>query len=67
MTREEYIEYREKFLEFDDEFIKNMEQKRLKNGINKPKEYLTINEFVPIKQVMENIINKKKKRIRKKD
>ncbi|MHA1112259.1 MAG: hypothetical protein ACTSRE_14225 [Promethearchaeota archaeon] len=61
MTKEEYIEYREKFLEFDETFIKEMERKRLKEQKNTPKEYLAINELIPIKIVMEHILEKRKK------
>ena len=61
MTKEEYIKYREKFLEFDEAFIKEMERKRQKEPTNTPKEYLAINELVPIKIVMEYIKEKRKK------
>ncbi|MHA1453269.1 MAG: hypothetical protein ACTSRD_10435 [Promethearchaeota archaeon] len=59
--RYDTCEYREKFLEFDETFIKEMERKRLKEQKNTPKEYLAINELIPIKIVMEHILEKRKK------
>jgi predicted transcriptional regulator len=61
MTKDEYKEYRKQFLEFDNAFITKMEQNRLNEVKDRPKEYLTITEFVPIRQVMEYYIDTEKK------
>jgi predicted transcriptional regulator len=59
MTKEEYIEYRKEFLKFDDKFIERMEEKRLKEPNNKPKEYLAIHELLPIRQVLDHVLSHK--------
>ncbi len=60
MTKKEYIEYTEKFIEFDDKFNKEMDQKRLKMPSDAPKEYLALHELVPIKVIMEHVLDKRK-------
>ena len=61
MTKEEYIDYRKEFIEWEDNFINKMEEKRLKESNDAPKEYLAINELLPIRLVLDHVLNGKKK------
>jgi len=63
MTKNEYIEYREKFLEFEKEFITSMEQKRIQKHNEEPKEYLAITELLPIRLVLDYALKRKKIKI----
>lgn len=54
-TTEEYIEYREKFLEFDDMMLKKIEKKRSQtpNATKMPREYLVTHTMLPIKRILD--------------
>ncbi len=64
MTKEEYIDYREKFIEFDDEFIRQMEIGRLRNSNDHPKEYLVVHELIPIRRVLDFVLSDKNNKIK---
>ena len=54
-TKEEYIEYRERFLKFDDEFLAEVERKRKSDPISTsiPREYLVSHMLLPIKRILD--------------
>lgn len=54
-TEAEYLDYRKKFIQFDEDFLKETEKKRLKypSSVNVPKEYLVTHTLLPIKRILD--------------
>ena len=57
VNKEEYEIYKKRFLEFENEIIKELLQRRKDLGIDKKPEieYIITNLFIPIKKVMEKL------------
>lgn len=60
MTKEEYLQYRKEYIEWENKFIRQMELKRLKESIEKPKEFMVINELIPIRKILDYVLKGKK-------
>ncbi|MBN2156785.1 MAG: ArsR family transcriptional regulator [Candidatus Lokiarchaeota archaeon] len=58
-TKEDYIQYQKEFLKFEKEFIKKIETKYLNNPQNIAKEYLVIDQFLPIREILDHVVKKK--------
>jgi len=54
-TKEEYLNYREKFLKFDEQYLAEVEEKRKSNNKSstEPKEYLVCNALLPIRRIFD--------------
>ncbi|MBN2156696.1 MAG: winged helix-turn-helix transcriptional regulator [Candidatus Lokiarchaeota archaeon] len=62
LTKEEYIDYRNRFLIFERDYIYEMEQTRMRtSGEEKPKEYLVVHELIPIREILEYVLDEKRK------
>ena len=58
-TKEEYEEYREKFIEFDEDFLKEIQERRNKDpkSVLIPREYLVSHTLLPIKRILDKKFN----------
>ncbi len=54
-TQDEYVEYRNKFMEFDTNFLRETEKKREKDLslVDEPREYMVAHAFLPIRRIMD--------------